>query len=310
MSSFCIAWHFSLGCNAVPPPDAKALVMGVESSRLQIPPSKMRLHMVFETALSATHNNTLVEFDGEERRFENIGSESSERGFFDGTQVGLFDGRELTLRNITDATTDAMFDPRLLGLTVIYSWEDTLSGALPYRTASSIKMVGLEDVNGESAWHIQIINESPSPERVDLWTSKNEDFRVLKYQVSFDGGYDVAVSYYNQKSSWLPSMVKSQSFSSGGMLRFQLEVSILEARAYVDFPKNNWTIAGLQVPVGTDIVDRRILRRIGTWNGNGIQPEAGDSAGSAPDPKETRIMLLFLFVISIIPFIYLINKKK
>jgi hypothetical protein len=305
-----VVWLLALLCHATPSPDPTTLVEGIESSRLQIPASQLHIHMVFKTAIIAKSHDVLVEFDGENRRYEDISGGPKLRGFFDGSQVALFDGSQVTLRDVTDDTGDLMFDPRLLGLTMAYSWKENIIMALPYRTASSIKLVGMEQVGDRSAWHIQLLTKSPATYQVDLWASGDDGFKVYKYAVSFEGGRTVATSYYdNTIYYWLPSKVESQSYNSEGELRFEQIVSLVEAKSNADLPKTAWTLAGLQLPTGTDIVDRRIKQRVGTWNGTAIRPIAPEPLTPQDQPK-MRTFILCVFVISFVPLFYVLWKQK
>jgi len=310
LAAIGFAWLLVLLCHATPAPDPTTLVQGVESYRLQTPPSRLHIHIIFKDPTQTCLTDALVEFDGNNRRYEYTWDGSRVRDFFDGSQIALFDGREVTLRNIDDATSDLMFDPRLIGLSTAYTWQESLGLNLPYRTASSIKMIGLEQVGDNPAWHVQLITESPAAYQVDLWASSDNGFKVYKYETSWTSGHTVTTSYYeNTNYPWLPSRVESQSYNSAGKLRFQYVVSLVEAEPNVELSSNTWSLAGLELPLGTTIDDRRIEKRLGTWNGTGIR--AAYVVPTEP-PKQTSklVLLLLIFGVSIIPLFYLSTKSR
>lgn len=253
------------------PPDPITLIQGVEIARKKIPPSRLHFHLVFRNQSRTNESDQLMEFDGERRRLLALTPQEPSL-FYDGSQVCLYDPgiKQASFRDISDGTGDPLFDPRALGLTGL-SWRESVSDALPY-SKGKVEMVGREVIRGTNAWHVQISVKTPEEYTVDLWIGDTESFPVYRHDVTSGTQKDSIESFYENKSyPWLPNRMEFSNYRNGAF-RLGLSVTITKAEANIAFPDSNWSLTGLNLPTGTQIIDRRTKLRIGFWNGTNTTP--------------------------------------
>jgi hypothetical protein len=294
-------------------PDPVILIQGVEQARLQIPPSRLHIHVVFRDPLRSHERDHVLEFDGDRRRSlpsppQNVGL------FYDGSQVCRYipSNKQASFRDIADSTSDTLFDPRTLGLSVGLGWNLTVSDLLPYKQGT-VEMVGKEQVHGIDAWHVRILLKKPFNYSRDLWIGDTDKFPVYRYEVNLENQKHSIISFYDNKTyPSLPSRVECSSSNTNGTLRFGLVVTITKAEQNVAFPEANWTLAGLNLPVGTEVMDRRTKLTIGYWNGTNVTPFEVWAAGKRAKnerqipPKHSKMVVwIFLCASAIFPIVIL-----
>jgi hypothetical protein len=317
--SLILTWIIGFDCFAQSP-EPITLIQGAEMARLQIPPSRLGYHLVYRDPSRKNESDHVIEFDGDKRR--SLGSTPRDASlFYDASQACLYDPTQkyASFRDMHDDTADPLFDPRTLGLSLGLGWALTVSDLLPYKQGS-VEMVGKEQVRGIDAWHVRISMETPFKYHRDLWIGDTEGFPVYRYDVTLDTELQTIMSFYENKSyPWLPSRVECTSFNTNGTLRFGLTVTITKAEANVAFSETNWTLAALNMPVGTPVMDRRTKLTVGIWNGTSLTPfEVWTANRRAKDgvqmpPKHSRtIVWIFLLVVSVLPVLLWkgLNKKK
>lgn len=271
-----LAGTFALpGASATDCPDPTVLLQGVESVHLQIPASKLRLRYTYKNSFLTNELMLDVDFDAERRAFsyqpvaavkgvEAVGYQA----IFDGSQAIIYDEEQgvVDLCNLHQQTFVRLFDPRAIGLSSYYNWEDDVKGMLPYRTAKSVKLIGKETVGGNSAWHVRLSmsfpNDTPGTyTAIDYWIDGDHGFRVYRKDYNLVQTF----SFYEKNDyPWLPTRVVSKD--CGNQVQ-QWECEILEANSVVVFPPSRWTLAAMGLKQGTDVIDLRINRRVGFWNG-------------------------------------------
>lgn len=244
-----------------------------------------------------------VLFDGEKRRFEAFGREyayaligpdaqkvtdakQQELGLdreacvraglltgFDFHRVTAFDGKvlmeyprggALALMDPKQGAGSYMFDPRVLGLTPTPSGRDTVENCLSH-SPKSVQLAGKETLEGVVAWHIRV----PYPNiTYDYWIDANHPSRVL--QCGFNG--DTAFSKFDATNPDNPIPTEVRCVSFHGTERARSDVLFLRRRARFNIPidSTSWTLAGLNLPVGTEAMDYRTRRGVGYWNGSGL----------------------------------------
>ena len=251
-------------------PNPKALLQGVEAARLRTPPSRLWLEVVYREPDTTSKPNLFIEFQGDARRFvkSNVGPEV--RILYVGTNVFLFDGGDsLTVRDITMTTSDYCFDPRILGITTSYSWQESLAKNLPYRDATSMETLGREPIDGKAAWHVRAIDSYR--QKIDLWIDDQNGFKVYRYDFSIPGVTNSTRSHYdNAQYPWLPTRMVTQYSERYDTIHSERLLSLVKAEADVRFDESTWTLAGLKPPVGTSVSDLRTRKGLGYWDGTAV----------------------------------------
>lgn len=293
-------------------PDPKLLLQGAESARLQIPPSSLKLRITYSDPVTTNSTVAVVDFDGDIRGFEYLGEGETNSGWsavFDGSRAITYEERlkQVAYRSLaTDQNELILFDPRLLGLISAYAWDESLQVALPWRTESGkFELIGREEVGGRSAWHVRFSFGQDIP--VDLWIDDANGFRV--YQKIFNA-VQIFSYYENNNYPWLPSRVVSKAYSHLNPLddeipRYTKEIQILEARTN-NFPKSRWTLEGMKLKPGTDVIDLKLSRSIGRWNGKRMDAERDVRPETRPG-RWTYVLMAILFVG---PGIYIWRRSK
>jgi thiol-disulfide isomerase/thioredoxin len=181
-----------------------------------------------------------------------------------------------------------VFDPRMLGLWTWVAVDRSVENCLGFTGAKSVQLVGQEAVAGTIAWHIQV--ENRYNESLHFWLEVAHPTRVIKHA----HGSDVVWSRYDEANpkNPLPTELQMTEFRNG-MPRNQRRFSCTSAKLDVPVPAESFTLAGLQMPVGTDVSDNRIHRRIGYWTGTGLS-ELPSKSGAPQSPPDRTEMLAWL----------------
>lgn len=175
-------------------------------------------------------------------------------------------------------------DPRCLGLDASPFVTYTIESCLSFKRAKSVQLVGKEPVEGIPAWHVRLqVQFGPTPMNKDFWLEAAHPTRVIKHQ--FNG--DTVWSKYDPANPQdpIPTEVRAMTghITSGTNPTFyysHLQLVRRNARFNIPVDPTSWTLAGLGMQIGTDLVDYRISRTIGYWNGSGL------SANPPPRPPK------------------------
>jgi len=173
-------------------------------------------------------------------------------------------------------TGEFIFDPRCLGLRTSMSVNRTVENCLGYREAKSLNLIGQELVEGVPAWHVHV--QSKYDEPLDFWIEVAHPDRLLKQA----NGRDVVVSKYEDASS-IPMEVTTMDFRNGSP-SFGMRFIRSNSRFDVPVDPSSFTLAGLGMPVGTEVIDNRIHRRIGYWTGVGLSDNLPSKKGTEAQP--------------------------
>jgi RNA polymerase sigma factor (sigma-70 family) len=177
------------------------------------------------------------------------------------------------------------FDPRCLGLTDFLLPTCTIENSLGYRDAKSVSLVGQESVEGIATWHVRVEKYKNFAWTLDFWIEPGRPYRVLKHQTRARGA--VVVSHFDAAHPDDPIPTEVTVLEQRGETQHYV-TRMLRRKARYNVPVDpaSWTLAGLGMPIGTEVVDYRISRRLGYWNGTGLSeyPPPGTSA-----PRKPRI---------------------
>jgi peroxiredoxin len=170
-----------------------------------------------------------------------------------------------TITDPASGTLTYLFDPRCLGLTRGLSVRDTIETCLNYRAAKSVRLANKESIEGLAAWHISVTYSGG--ETAEFWIDESHLTHVLK----FTNGQSVVFSRYdeNNPKDSLPIEVTRIEYRNSAPLFVS---QFVRTSTQYDVPVDpvSWTLGGLGMPVGTDVSDNRIHRRIGYWTGSGL----------------------------------------
>jgi hypothetical protein len=282
-------------------PDPQLLFQGIESARLQIPPSRLALRSHYRMFPGESERAYTVEFDGDNRRFARTDS-SDIRTAFNGNEVIHFDGESVTIRHIGMTTADLLFDPRLLGITFTYLWRNSLAGQLGYHEARSVETVGRELVAGVLTWRLRAVDRRGHQR--DFWVEPEQGFRVHRSELATVAGTRyVTLSQYDADTyQWLPARVETRRYGADGTLMGKRVISILSAETITVFPDSTWTLAGLKPPIGAQVSDLRIKERLGHWDGTGLSEVVNPKTGREP-PSGRWVLILLLTAAACIPLL-------
>src|SRR5439155_13241980 len=131
---------------------------------------------------------------------------------------------------------------------------------LGYQDATSLKLLGKELVEDILAWHIKV--ESQHGWSPHFWLEADHPTRVIKHV----DGSDIVVSRY-EGSSPIPVQILITNPKSSR------RIEQTSAQFNVPIDPASFSLAGLAMPIGTDVSDNRIHRRIGYWTGNGLSEQ-------------------------------------
>lgn len=173
-----------------------------------------------------------------------------------------------------------VFDPRCLGLSPTLLPRTTIEDCLGHRNAESVQLVGRESVEKIATWHVRVLFKSHMAS--DFWIDISHPSRVIKN--AWNG--DEVLSEFDpaQPDDPIPTEVFCIAFHGPDRERSQTRFIRRRARFNVPVDPASWTLAGLNLPVGTEVVDLRIQRRIGYWNGSGLSQNF--LSKTAPRPPE------------------------
>jgi hypothetical protein len=287
--------NLSFGCN--PQPDPEVLLMGVASVREQIPSSWLHIRVEDENVFGVSQTEYTVFFAGPLRYFAETNGATNTRILYNGSEVMYFDGRsDVLIRDLDSQMPNLLFDPRILGISALYTWGRTIEGLLhltPGRN-SEVRLLGMQEIGGKAAWRVQILNSSGS--EVELWINEKAAFAVYKKVERGQYGSRIARSYYeNSGYAWLPSRVQTEEFRANGSLESRRTISILAAVASIQIPTNTWTLggllAGVELPTWVPVSDSRSGERVGYWRDGQLGPPLPWEPAPSPPPLSSKRMI-------------------
>lgn len=265
------------GASAKDNPDPMAILQGLESVRLQIPPGELKLCYTHKDSLATNRLILDVDFDGQRRAFS-YRPQPPAKGWqatFNGSQVAIYDqGRgDVQLMNLDKEMGMFLFDPRVLGLCAVCAWQSDVRSTLSLRWAVRAELIGRERVGDHQTWHVRLV--MPFPRNIpdaswrippmDYWIDADKGFRV--YRMEWNGAQTLSF-YENLGAPYLPTRVVTTRRNNLATLGAEvIEWEILEAKWPMRFPASRWDLPGLGLQAETDVIDDRIQRRVGFWNG-------------------------------------------
>ncbi len=174
--------------------------------------------------------------------------------------------------------SEYFFDPRCLGLAPSLSYGSTIENCLGYNSAKSVRLIGKESVDGIPAWHVQL--QSQGGDMRDFWVDDAHRGRLLECA----SGDNYVVSRYDDANPRDPIPIELTTVNpphSG----YSNKTKWVRSNAQFNVPIEpaTFTLAGLDMPVGTPVTDSRNYRSLGYWTGAGFS-EFPPSERPEPQP--------------------------
>ncbi|HKB01516.1 MAG TPA: hypothetical protein VKD90_04810 [Gemmataceae bacterium] len=267
-------------------PSPVALLRGAEAARAK--PETVRVTLTLEdrgrSGDAVVERDCLVEQAGAKRRFEVRKATGSDLGVvvINGTEVHSFrrakheDVRVCDLKYAVGVAGDLAFDPRILGLSDLMAADTTLPALLWYADPKAVKLVGPEKLNGVPVWRVRATTAVAESE---YWVEP-ESFRVHRRTTTWPGGAIDITSRFraDDKASPFPERVEIRRVDGPATER---TVRVTKFEVGPDLPAGRFGLGGMDLPLNTAVVDYRLHRRLGYWDGKGLS----DDPVRPPNPR-------------------------
>jgi RNA polymerase sigma factor (sigma-70 family) len=215
-----------------------------------------------------------LESDGEIKALARMGLVSYQdddyRTITDGQVIMKFDPwLDTTIQGSNADVGNFLFDPRIFGLSEVMFHGDTVAGCLAFQNPKLVSLVGKENVDGIPAWHIHVQVTTNWP--FEFWIDAAHPTHVIKMAEPARPG--TVWSKYDPQNPDDPLPIEVNAEDHEGKSTnyvYQTHIVRRDSRYNVPIEPKAFTLAGLDMPVGTPVVDVRIHSRIGYWNGKNL----------------------------------------
>jgi len=251
-------------------PEPSVLLRAIANARLQMPPFSVTLQIVGRNRIGGASRTYEVLSSEQRRRFWQVDENSARtRSIFDGKQIIYFDGKDsVNLRDVSNPMGDYLFNPRILGVTTIYFPDHTVEYCLGLTQAGDILLVGDDKVDGLPVWHCRV--DDPRGYQFDYWIQKSDELQVLRSIFTSESSRRVTESKYTNPSFLpLPTVAETRRFANDEEIAFT-QITVVEMQKDITIPEETWTLAGLDLPIGTPVADIEKHVRVGYWDGQGL----------------------------------------
>jgi hypothetical protein len=297
-------------------PDPRALLQRVEEARGAIKSGRLELVVTRRDNKFAKHTRPptrlAISFEGDNRRFDQFTRESVYNPEVkDGdkrlaemdydiealVRAGLATFRDAHIRTAYDGTrllsyTESggayvkdpkegsgyyVFDPRILGISVYQLISTTVPNYLAYRDAKSVALIGNEEVAGHRAWHVRVLDKHDQEKH--FWIGESADHPVYKSERISRYTREVATSEYDGRGAGgpLPVRVRTIDYDRDGKQSRETTITLEKAEYNIPVDPKAWTLAGLGMPLGEMVIDQRIHRVVGHFDGEKLTPRLPDA---------------------------------
>lgn len=300
----CLASSVSCGFAALveAPVDARLLVEDVIRRRLATPPLLMEIEITRLDGRGQARRVYEVLVDGGKRRFRSLGpSDRAGRAAYDGQALYYYHPHPgvVERRKLEGFADEFVFDPRTLGLNHYWLPQIGVEDTLPIAEGGHADVIGRARVGGWETWHLRIRPgrkwRFPDGYLVECWIDGRG--RVRRY---WQNGVTVESDYDKDIPGGLPSTVHSVGNPSGQ--RDARTVCVIQK--IVSLPgglgEEEFSIGGLDVPMGTPVHDLSLKKRIGFWDGSRVIEGVGDAALAATvafDRRAAWVTLAVMFLL-------------
>ncbi len=241
-------------------------------------------------AIAEANGNKLRAMGKDREAFVRLGlghwKETHVRSAHDGAQFMQYaEDLGARVKDPSEGSGDFIFDPRILGICGDYLMTHTVAGDLGYRGAKAISLVGSEEIDGHPTWRVRVVDKH---EREDhFWIDEAADFAVRRHE-NVNPYTKVAIaSHYDEDrgtTPGLPNWVEVREERSGRP--FQLLTLTVDKSEYnVPVDPGQWTLAGLGMPIGQMVIDERIHRSLGHFDGQKLTPSLPEAISNAREAR-------------------------
>lgn len=277
-----------------------ALLRGVENARLGTSAGRIRCRVVESMPPGDPRTSVVtLEFQEARRRISTVTvmpivdrtvpsepareQEVTRRCVFDGDALYEYDGVGNAVRvPPAQAPPDWAFDPRILGITVLYRPEVSIAQCVAYAGAKESEFIGREEMDDSAVAHVALVDQYD--QRVQYWIEPSGTFRVRRVQLEVAGFTYTSASRFEKAlpMAWLPTEIETIYRGPDGQIRQQWKIDEIEAETNVTFEPGLFSIAGLKMARGTPVADLARKERIGYWDGERLN---ADPSGPAAEMK-------------------------
>ena len=257
-------------------PSALALLKGVEVERMKHEPVQARFTVQYinDDDFGTITRSYFAEVAGSSRRFEVFATDNA--NIFPVSVSILKDGEVYHYRHRESGSVrhydlaeavrraDLLYDPRVLGLVDNPTAETTARQCMLYDVYTDISLVGRAVINETNVWHVRCIHSTQAT--ADFWIEE-PSFRVHRKQVEAARLNVTIDSTFDSNSVGpFPSEIRIKRFEDTKQV-FNRIIHIEEIVYGNPIPPERFSLTSMDLPINTDVVDYRVNRRLGYWDG-------------------------------------------
>lgn len=304
------------GPAAAETPSPVALLRGVEAARDGHDAFKAVVE-INEVSPPAETVECHIEMDGDKRRSEVfIGGASREVVIRDGDEFRGYRRKaneDVHLYGVDRATAvrgDLAFDPRVLGLSDLLTCDLKVNDCLWYDEQEDLEVAGQERLRGVDVWKVKATRDQDVSE---YWIEE-PSFRVHRRTITTQGLRIEVDSEFDPADPRSPYPRRVVARREGGESPREHVYTVKSFEIDPSVPSERFTLASMGLPVNTAVVDYRISRTVGYWDGEGLsatpiytgeRPEAPTPAPLAAAPvRPWLIVVNAAFVLGILAFLW------
>jgi len=167
-----------------------------------------------------------------------------------------------------------IYDPRLLGLTDMMSHDTNVSERLLYRGKNDFS-VSREDLDGRPVYVVACSDGAQNGFAHWKLYIEEPGFRLIRKTVDAEWGKIQIDNDYSEKK-FLPFPTKVHIYrvapkkDGEEVIIFDRHITVKDVQFKKSFPPETFTLAGLNPPLNSDVVDYRSSQRLGYWDGEKI----------------------------------------
>lgn len=302
-------------------PSPLALLHGVEAARTRHSSVSVVLTIHNVSPDPVRKLECLVELDGDMRRFEVFEGEiPGQVTIRDGDEFRAYQRKahaDVQIYGVERALRtrgDLAFDPRVLGLSDLMSCDICVKDCLWYEDSEVLEVVGLEKIGDIDVWRVKAVRHGNTTE---YWIEEPL-FRVHRKKTVMDFARIEIHSEFDADDSQSPYPSRVTAVRTYTDERPKCETMFVVKAFDVDVsvPPDRFTLKSMDLPVNTPVIDYRIDRRIGYWDGEGLSERLtrGEVNPVEFTPAERgRRWLLFLLgglPLVVLIVIYLARRRR
>jgi hypothetical protein len=306
---------------------AFALLRGVVTERLKY----VSFHIRYEEhrAEEGQTSVQVVDFDNGKIRKEHRPG----RGFMGMKSILLEDymyympvhnGNHIAIVSLqsVQASGSGTYDPRMLGLSDMLSHH--MDAAMLYKNRSNFS-VSREYLNGRSVYVVE--HQDGEENGFAHWKFYIEEpgfFLVRIVMESRASRIQIDNDYSNRNFLPFPTEIRARRVRKEGqreIVAFDRRITVQDVQIRDSFPPETFTLAALRPPLNSDIVDYRINRRLGYWDGEKIvddpvsmsaQEYRALTAGNSRQPLSLamRLILMGIGIAMVLYALYSMYRKR